>query len=386
MKRKVGCAIIALFSVAAQSRSAEVASIEHMIRQRAEALVEKPVVLGMAVGVVEGDKTYTVCVGHRFAGGPPPDERTLFEIGSVTKTFTCLLLADAAVRGEVTLEEPVAELLGPNVVVPKFEDRPIRLVDLATQTSGLPRLPTNLVMYNPLNPYAYYRESDLDKFLAEYKLPQAPGKEYKYSNLGMGLLGHELAKHAGKSYEQLVKERICGPLTMADTTITLSKDQESRMASGISPLLGIPAMNWDFPALAGCGAIRSTLADLLIYVRAQLTPESTPLGKAVAMTHEPRFTILGDPKSKDKLEIALAWHISTDGDKQIIWHNGMTGGYAAYVAFVLAKKWGVVVLGNTATGEIDKLGNGLMQDLLAGKLRAGEAATSIDSASKPPAE
>jgi D-alanyl-D-alanine-carboxypeptidase/D-alanyl-D-alanine-endopeptidase len=386
MNCKRECAIVAVFGLAAQLWGSGVASVENVVRERAEALVEKPAVLGLAIGIVDGDKTYAVFVGHQFAGGPPPDERTLFEIGSVTKTFTGLLLAEAVLRGDATLDQPVAELLGPDVVVPKFEDRPIRLVDLATQSSGLPRLPTNIMFINPLNPYAHYQAADLAKFLAEYKLPRAPGKKYEYSNLGMGLLGNALAKQAGTSYEELVKERICGPLGVSDTTITLSQDQESRMASGVSTL-GLPAMNWDFPALPGCGAIRSTLHDMLIYLRANVAPESTPLAKAIAFEHEPRLTIReADAKSPNKLEIGLAWHITTENGNQIIWHNGMTGGYAAFVAVVPTKKWGEVVLGNTATSEIDNLGNGLLKDLLAGKLPASESPASTNSADGQPAD
>jgi serine-type D-Ala-D-Ala carboxypeptidase/endopeptidase len=386
MNRNQVYAAVALFSMAAQLWALGVAPVANVARERAQALVDKPAVLGVAVGIVDGEKKYAVCAGQRFAGGPPLDERTLFEIGSVTKTFTGLLLADAVVRGEVTLEEPVAELLGPDVVVPKFEDRPIRLVDLATQSSGLPRLPTNITFVNPLNPYAHYQAEDLTKFLAEYKLRRAPGTKYEYSNLGMGLLGFALSKQAGKSYEELVKERICGPLGMSDTTITLSKDQEPRLASGISTL-GLPAMSWDFPALPGCGAIRSTLHDMLIYLQTNITPESTPFAKAIALTHEPRLTIREvDAKSPNKLEIGLAWHITTENGNQIIWHNGMTGGYAAFVALVPAKKWGVVVLGNTATSEIDNLGNGLLKDLLVGKLPRAESVPDAASADEKPTE
>jgi serine-type D-Ala-D-Ala carboxypeptidase/endopeptidase len=223
---------------------------------------------------------------------------------------------------------------------------------------------------NPFNPYASYEIDDLMKFLKEHKLRRAPGKEYEYSNVGLGLLGTALAKRAGKTYEELIIERIAGPLKMNDTTITLSDDQKSRSASGASAL-GLPAIMWDFPALAGCGAIRSTLDDMLIFLRANLSPEKTPLAKAIALSHKPRFTIRAATDDvPESLEIGLGWHITTHKGKKIVWHNGMTGGFASILLAVPEKQWGVVVLGNTASPEIDKLANGLLLEMLQGKLPA----------------
>jgi len=370
IQRTVGAVVVTL-GLAARLLAAEPSTLDDLIKRRAETLIEESGVVGLAVGVVDEGQTHAVCVGHRSSRGPATDQRTLFEIGSVTKTFTGLLLADAVVRGTVKLEQPVSELLPSNTVVPKFAEQPIRLVDLATQTSGLPRLPTNLVPFNPFNPYAYYQVDDLYKFLAGHELTRAPGKEYEYSNLGMGLLGHALARQAGKTYEELLNERICGPLGMTDTAITLSKDQASRLASGTF-MFGLPAMNWDLPAIPGCGAVRSSLRDMLIYLRANLSG-TTPLAKAIALAHEPRFTIReANATFPDKLEIGLAWHITTDAGDKIVWHDGMTGGYAAFVALVPGKHWGVVVLGNRATSEVDQFGNGLLKDMLKGNLPRDE--------------
>ncbi len=366
--RAVAAVMVALYA-ATRLPTAEPKALDDLIRQRAEAFVGQSPFLGIAVGVIDGDKVHAVCVGHRSLGGAAADENTLFEIGSVTKTFTGLLLADAVVRGEVTLEEPVGELLGPAVTVPKFEDHPIRLIDLATHTSGLPRIPDLGIFINPLNPYANFNSADLDNFISHYRLIRAPGAEYEYSNLGMGLLGNALANRAGKTYEQLVKQRICDPLGMSDTVITLSDDQNSRLATGT--ILGVPTMNWDVPALAGCGAIRSTLHDMLIYLRANLAPDKSPLAKAITLAHEPHFTIhKSESKPGKKQAIGLAWLIATDNGTAIIWHNGMTGGYATYLALAPARRWGVVVLGNQATSEIDHIGNDLLLDMLRGKLPA----------------
>lgn len=365
-------AAIITFALATRLFASDPAGLEDIVRQRTEAAVEKGKVRGLAVGVISGDKTVKMFAGQvGIADSGAPDARTVFEIGSVTKAFTGLLLADMVERGEVRLDQPVAELLGKDAVVPMDGDRPIRLVDLATQTSGLPRLPSNMgLLVNPLNPYSKYQVDDLLDFLKEHKLRRAPGKEYEYSNLGSGLLGTALAKSVGKTYEQLIVERIAQPLKMNDTTITLSDDQKARAASG-SSVLGVPAMMWDFPALAGCGAIRSTLDDMLLFMRANLAPEQTPLAKPIALSHQPRFTIRPATKElPESLEIGLGWHITTHDGTKVIWHNGMTGGFASMLIVVPEKNWGVIVLGNSASPKIDELANSLLLDMLHGKLPA----------------
>jgi CubicO group peptidase (beta-lactamase class C family) len=170
----------------------------------------------------------------------------------------------------------------------------------------------------------------------------------------MGLLGYALAERAGKTYQQLLVERICRPLALPDTRVTLSKNQQARLATGILPL-GLPAMNWDFPTLAGAGGIRSTLDDMLVFLRTNMYPDRTPLAEAIRLSHKPRFVVRA-PTEKDprKVEIGLGWHINTTPEgMRIVWHNGMTGGYACYLGFVPEKKIGIVVLGNTATGKLD---------------------------------
>src|SRR5207244_1074108 len=139
-----------------------------------------------------------------------------------SKAFTAVLLADMVTRGEVKLDDPVSKYLPETVKVPAYQDRVITLLDLTTQTSGLPRLPSNLKPADPGNPYADYDVDRLYAFLNGYTLTRAPGAKYEYSNLGVGLLGHALARRAGKSYEELVTERILKPLKMTRTSITLS--------------------------------------------------------------------------------------------------------------------------------------------------------------------
>ena len=189
----------------------------------------------------------------------------------MTKAFTGTLLADMANRGEVKLDARLADLLPKDVKLQEVPDHPIRLVDVASQSSGLPRMPSNFAPKDPANPYADYTPKNMFDFLRGLKLSRAPGK-YEYSNLGVGLLGYLLAEQAGKSYEALVIERICAPLAMNDTRIRLVGEQRRRLAPPYNRER-TPDHNWDIPTLAGAGGLCSTANDLLKLVAASLSDE-----------------------------------------------------------------------------------------------------------------
>lgn len=300
--------------------------------------------VGIVVGIVDASGRRTVAYG-------PVDADTVFEIGSVTKVFTSLLLADAVERGEVALTDPVSKFLPPTVKVPEHGGKKITLVDLAMQSSGLPSLPSNIHPKDPTNPYADYTVEQLYEFLSSYELTRDPGSKYEYSNLGVGLLGHALARRAGKDYETLVRDRIASPFRMKSTAITLSKEMKERLTPGHDPALH-PAANWDFPTLAGCGALRSTANDMLTFLAANIGLEKSPLSKAMAA-----MTATRRPTGMPNLEIALGWHISTLDGQEIIWHNGGTGGYRSWVGFDPKSRTGVVVLSNTFTNAgVDDIG------------------------------
>jgi CubicO group peptidase (beta-lactamase class C family) len=265
-----------------------------------------------------------------------PDGDTLFEIGSITKAFTGTLLALEVADGKLALDDPIRKHLPSEVKVPAKE---ITLLQLATHRSGLPRLPDNLAPKDATNPYADYGVEDLYHGLETCKLRRDPGTGYEYSNLGMGLLGHVLERRSGRSYEQLVVDRICGPLKMTDTRITLSEDQKRRLAPGHLPTRKV-VPNWDLPTLAGAGALRSTANDLLRFLEANLRG-------AYAAAHEPRAPNIG-----------LGWHLLPGA----VWHNGGTGGYRSFAAFDPKGNHAVVVLGN-ATSDTDALGNALLKVL-----------------------
>src|ERR1019366_2087421 len=319
-------------------RAADIAEIRSIMANR----VESGRAVGMVTGVIDEKGRQVVASGKvSLDGTQQPDGDTVFEIGSVTKVFTSLILADMIEKDEGKPDDPVSKFLPATVKVPSRNGREITLLDLSMQVSGLPRLPDNLKPADPANPYADYDASKLYDFLSRYTLTRDPGEKYEYSNLAVGLLGHALALKAGMSYEELLRRRIFDPLGMSGTSITLSEAQKKRLAPGYSESLK-PVKNWDFAVLAGCGAVRSTVNDMLKFVAANLELTDTPLKAAMRRMQSVKKEI-GVPD----LEIGMAWHVFTKFDTQIWWHNGGTAGYRSFVGFNPAKKGGVVVLCNT---------------------------------------
>lgn len=307
----------------------------------------------VAVGVIDpSGQTFFFYGNTRAADGTPVNATTLFEIGSITKVFTGILLADCVARGEVAYDDPIQKFLPDGVTAPTRGDKPITLLDLATHRSALPRLPDNLSPANPDDPYADYTPELLYAFLTGHKLSRDIGAEYEYSNLGAGLLGHLLGRATGKTYEQLLIERISTPLATNDTTIHLSDDQQARLAAGHEVVK--PVANWSLDdALAAAGAIRSTTADMLRFIAANAGINSSPLSDAMMQSHQRRNDAGPD------MAVGLGWHIHTDSDAPIIWHNGGTGGYHSYCGFRPDTKLGVVVLTNS-TENIDDIGRHLL--------------------------
>lgn len=333
---------LGLVAALASTLPAQVPS-DSAIRAIITARVDAGRFAGIAVGVVGKDGARRTMAYGPNAGVRPFDAGTVFEIGSITKTFTTAVLADMVQRGQVSLSDPVAKLLPPGTVVPSRDGREITLLDLATQSSGLPRVPTNFAPKDPANPWADYSSQQLYDFLKSYPLPRRIGEKYEYSNVGMGLLGFALAQRAGMSYEDLVVARVLKPLQMADTRITLPAALQRRLAPGHGPD-GSVVKNWDLMTLAGAGALRSTVNDMLTYIRANADSTSRPLGPALAMTHGERHAA-GSPV----VTIGLGWHrVRSSAGNWLVWHDGGTGGYRTFTGYSEKTGEGIVVLANTA--------------------------------------
>ena len=242
---------------------------------------------GIVVGFVDPNGTRIFSFGNMSkAHNIPVNENTLFDIGSITKTFTTLLLADMVDRGIVKLTDPIEKYLPTSVKVPEFKGYKITLEDLATHTSGLPFLPSNIWVSNKVGVInSNYTTNQLYTALSNFTLTREPGSKFQYSDLGLGLLGHVLSLKAGVPYEQLIKDRILNVLGMNDTKITLSQDDiKNRFPVGHhngkeidTPI--IPAV------IEGAGAFRSTASDLLKYVSANLGFLHTKLDAAIQLQH-----------------------------------------------------------------------------------------------------
>jgi CubicO group peptidase (beta-lactamase class C family) len=330
------------------------ADLEARIDALVGPLLEGEWVAGLAVGLVTPAGDHFLGYGRVADDDRTPDAHTVFEMGSVTKVFTTLLLARDVVDGRRSLDQPLAELL-PGVLLREGEGRPITLLHLATHTSGLPRMPDDFDPAEPLDPYADLTWDGLVAFLERFEPTREPGAAYEYSNLAAGLLGDVLARAAGTSYEALVTERLLAPLGLHDTGITLDDDRRARLARG-HDVDGNPVPGWTFGALAGAGALHTTAADLVRFLHRQLEPGTDALGEAIVLS---QFLRHDDPAGPD--DVALGWHLGAGGRP---WHNGGTGGFHAFVAFDPAAQVGVAVLANTATFVVDDLGASLLALLL----------------------
>lgn len=302
------------------------------------------------------------------------DNNTIFEIGSISKTFTALMMMKMAEEGAFSLDTPIETLLPDNVSVLSYEGKKITLKHLATHTAGLPSVPSNLKSSDPLNPYADYTVQQMYDFLNGYKLSEAPGSSHAYSNLEVGLLGHILEVQSGKSYEQLLNEYIADPLNMEDTYVIVPDSKEERFADPYN--YGAPVKHWDIPTLAGAGAIRSTAENMAVYMKAQLRLQESDLESAIKKTHQIRF----DTGNGVIDDIGLGWFYSTKEDT-IVWHNGGTGGFQSFAGFNKEKGTAVVVLSN-GKESVDDIGFHLLDtdhSLKKVQVTATVDSTSLDS-------
>lgn len=297
--------------------------------------------VGIVVGFIDsrGKRESFSHGSMTLSGDKPVDENSVYEMGSITKVFTCIALADMALGGEVALDDPAEDYLPGTVQMPERNGSKITLEHLATHTSAIARMPDNFRPADPRNPYADYTVENLYEFLTGYTLKRDIGERYEYSNLGMGLLGHIISLKTGMDYEKLIALRICRVLGMTSTGITLSEQMTERLARGHAR--GKEVSNWDIPTLAGAGALRSDANDMLTFLAANIGIVRSKLTPAMDMSHEPRVD------AGRNMKVGLGWHILDNGKTQIVWHNGGTGGYRTFCGFIKQKKIGVVVLSNT---------------------------------------
>ncbi|MBN1224608.1 MAG: beta-lactamase family protein [Candidatus Aminicenantes bacterium] len=336
-----------VFFVQCAFKSFQEKYISNEVKDSIKKRVDNAESVGIVVGIINADgKTESFCYGTMgLDDDRPVDEHSVYEIGSISKVFTCTVLADMIEEKTLDLTDPADMYLPQRVTLPLRNGMKITLEHLATHTSSLPRMPSNYRPADPLNPYADYTVQNLYDFLSQCTLTRDIGSEYEYSNLAMGLLGHILSLKAGVSYEDMIVERICRPLGMESTVISLSPELKKRLAKPHNAKGEVSL--WDIPTLAGAGAIRSTADDMLAFLYANMGLKQTELLPAMEMAHEPRVD------AGEDMHVGLGWHIRDNGQTKIVWHNGGTGGYRTFAGFVKDKKIGVIVLSNMNIGQDD---------------------------------
>ncbi len=325
--------------------------LEKRIDSAIRMYIQQPNTVGLSVGIINKGQISTYGYGETAKGNAKlPDANTVFEIGSITKTFTATLLAYYVLAGKLKLTDPITMYLPDSVAANKNLQK-IILTELSNHTSGLPSLPGNLFSQphlEILNPYKNYDKRQLFAYLKNCNLVTPPGEVSAYSNMGVGLLGLILEKVSGKTFEQMVNDVICKPLGMTSTIQNLNPALSQKFVS-IYNKNGVATPAWDFDALKACGALHSTVTDLLLYVKANMQANG-PLTKEFALTHHITFN--------KKEKVGLNWFIIKIKDVDHYFHNGGTYGSSSFVAFNPDKKIAVVVLSN-AQESTDALGVGL---------------------------
>ncbi len=314
-----------------------------------DAEIKKYPLQGLVVGIYKDGKSFIKGYGTVSKDSSTvPDGSTVFQLASVSKLFTASLLQILCDEGVLTLDATLGELLGGTYVLSPAAKQ-VTLRQLATHTSGFPSIPkpleiavSKLVKEETLmqNPYSHLGAEYIVDYLKTTEDKHEPGR-FEYSNYGMGLLGHVMEFVTKQDLAVLLAEKIFAPLNMTHTAINLTPAMQKNLAQGYTEK-NEPTPMWTFSALAGAGALNANAEDMLTFIRTNIE-DSHALSAVLKKTHAPQLggiTGIGwmQPAFLDKFF----------GNKTIIWHNGMVGGYAAYVSVDSQNKTGLVVLSNKA--------------------------------------
>nr|WP_295926646.1 serine hydrolase domain-containing protein [uncultured Dyadobacter sp.] len=298
--------------------------------------IDNGFLVGTAIAFYDNGKEDYFCYGFSDTTRKHAITRqSVFEIGSISKTFTALLLADLVQKGKIKLDDPAERYLPDSIRMPFVGDRKITLADLSSHTSGLPRMPDNFTPKDSTNPYTDYSVKDMYAFVDSIRSRKLTHK-YEYSNLGVGLLGVAETNFTGKSYEALIQQIICKPLGMEQTS-TLNT---SRFLT-TGHVATYPVNHWDLDAMAGAGGIRSSAEDLMRYLKAQMGVTRTELLPAMKLTQKPLHHV------NERMKVGLGWHFAFANGDTIITHSGGTGGYRTFAAFNIKAKKAIVILNNS---------------------------------------
>lgn len=312
----------------------------------------------LAIGILKNGQTKTYFYGETAKGNQTlPTKTSIYEIGSLSKVFTAILLANLVEEGTITLDQPISLFL-PDSLKKNEDLAKITFQMLANHSAGFPRLPENLEKvksYNENDPYRGYDKKALYSYLSNFKNKKTPGEEYEYSNLGYAVLGDILCNIYKKSYDQVVRDVICKPLDMNNTFQVL--DSKRKDTFKVYNAKGQEVLPWSFDAFSAAGGLKSTVEDLLKFANAQFKMPQSTLENAMANTR--MFTLFLPPDT----DVGLAWHMNLLDDLTFYWHNGGTAGSSSYLALSPDKKSAVVLLANSAIS-VDEKGKLILDYLL----------------------
>jgi len=323
-------------SGAAETASESAAS---SIADLAEPQVRSGKVEGLSIGIVSLDsagklQSTTSHFGLAETDEAPVDE-TIYEIGGITNAFTGILLASAVTKGNINLDTPAQELAPTGVTIPHAGDRPVTLLDMAPQRSGLPCIASNMPFSRPNDPYYDYTSQLAGEFLNTYQPVNPPGTHDEYSNFAMAYLGYLLTRQAeAKSYNEVLQARITGPLQMSSTTVQIA-DNGNNVAIGHTAA-GDVASPWHSADMPGAGGIHSSIADMNRFMMAQLQPPGDDVGKAIDLAFQQQVDAIGGGFAS-----GTGWMIARDGVTR--WMNGQSGGFASAMFVNRKLKTGVCV-------------------------------------------
>lgn len=312
----------------------------------------------LSAGIIRGDERF--CCGWSTRA-ENPDERSLFEIGSITKAFTGVVLADMVMRGEVALDDPLSRHLpGPR---PAWRHREPTLLELATHRSALPNTPGGMsrrelaysLGFGAQDPWAALSQGDYERLVTRESPRHAPGGRVRYSSMAVGLLGDALAARADTPYDQLLDDRVLEPLGMRATAVDVDAAWKEKLLGGHSRRGQPRPPIEDF--MPAAGGLRSNAEEMLRFLAACLQPPTQPPGPALALAQQPHARIA------KRLEIGLCWMISNrPRHPKVVWHNGGTWGFRSFAGFAPERATAAVVMSNTARG-VDRLGFRLVETM-----------------------
>jgi CubicO group peptidase (beta-lactamase class C family) len=338
----------------------EPSNVDSLLSALATAFLERPANAGISIGITRNGQRHVVSRGVRSKSDPTllVDDSTMFELGSLTKAFTGVALAQAVLDGHISLEQSIGELLPPSIAFPD----PVRSIPvgaLATHSAGLPSDPPSVSFVSRTfreNPFGRVTDRQAFESLAKVEVPEVVGRQYSYSNFGFMLLGRLLEEATGVSYARLIEEGVAGSLGMTSTWVEPPESELPHLAVGHR--VGNPVEHWYAVPLPGASGIVSSVPDMLTLLEAHLHPDATPLSQPLRSAMVPRL------RPSEAVEVALGWHVYSGPDvPRILYHNGSMMGFRSYMGMAPELGLGIVVLGNSRDPTISSIGRLIMRTL-----------------------